>query len=96
MKVWPLFPWLLLFVLGCGPSGSASKNSGKLQIVCTTGMVADVVKAVGGEFVEVQALMGPGTDPHLYKASPGDVAKINRADLVFYSGLHLEGKMADI
>jgi manganese/zinc/iron transport system substrate-binding protein len=67
-----------------------------IRVVATTGMVADLVKRVGGEHVEVVQLMGEGIDPHLYKASPGDVTQLNRADMVCYSGLHLEGKMGDV
>lgn len=59
-------------------------------------MVADLVERVGGKHVRVAQLMGEGIDPHLYKASPGDVTQLNRADMVFYSGLHLEGKMGDV
>ena len=67
-----------------------------IEVTCTTGMVADIVRAVGGEKVRVKQLMGEGVDPHLYKASPGDIAELDRADLVVYSGLHLEGKLAEI
>lgn len=67
-----------------------------IQVVCTTGMVADLAKNVGGEHVEVVTLMGAGVDPHLYKASPADVTQLNRADIIFYSGLHLEGKLAEL
>ncbi len=67
-----------------------------LSVVCTTGMVADVVARVGGERVGVVTLMGPGVDPHLYKATPGDLRALAEADLVFYSGLHLEGQLADV
>lgn len=67
-----------------------------IQAIATTGMVADLVAHVGGEHVAVTQLMGEGIDPHLYKASPGDVTQLNRADMVFYSGLHLEGKMGDV
>lgn len=67
-----------------------------IRVVCTTGMVADLVRHTGGEWVQVHVLMGPGVDPHLYKARPNDLALLQRADLVFYSGLHLEGKMADV
>ncbi len=59
-------------------------------------MIADAVSEVGGDRVEVTALMGPGVDPHLYKASAGDVGRINRAGIVFYNGLHLEAAMADV
>ncbi|MGU5103616.1 zinc ABC transporter substrate-binding protein, partial [Escherichia coli] len=67
-----------------------------VQITTTTGMIADIVKNVGGDRVTVQSLMGPGVDPHLYKASQGDIAKLDEADMIFYNGLNLEGKMADI
>jgi manganese/zinc/iron transport system substrate-binding protein len=67
-----------------------------VRAVATTGMVADVVKNVGGEFVEVIGLMGPGVDPHLYKASEGTVIKLAEADVIFYSGLHLEAQMAKV
>ena len=59
-------------------------------------MITDVVKNVGGDRVEVIGLMGPGVDPHLYKASAGDVQKFKSASLIFYNGLHLESKMGDI
>lgn len=67
-----------------------------IRVVTTTGMIADLVANIGGPHVAVEALMGEGTDPHLYKASPGDVKKLSGADLIFYNGLHLEGKMVDI
>lgn len=66
------------------------------KIVATTGMIADVARAVGGDSVEVEALMGPGVDPHLYKATQGDLGKLQSADIIFYNGLHLEGKMGEI
>jgi manganese/zinc/iron transport system substrate-binding protein len=59
-------------------------------------MVADLVKHVGGSHVNVGQLMGEGVDPHLYKPSPGDMSRLEQADIVFYSGLHLEGKMGDV
>jgi manganese/zinc/iron transport system substrate-binding protein len=67
-----------------------------MNVVATTGMVADAVKNVGGEFVKVTGLMGPGVDPHLYKASEGDIQRLSQADIIFYNGLNLEGKMGDI
>jgi manganese/zinc/iron transport system substrate-binding protein len=67
-----------------------------IEVVCTTGMVADLVRNVGGEHVRVTTLMGPGVDPHLFKSSPADVAHLNRADLICYSGLHLEGKLSEL
>ena len=67
-----------------------------INVVTTTGMIADIVKNVGGDRVEVQALMGPGVDPHLYKASEGDVIRLQEADVIFYNGLHLEAKMGEV
>jgi manganese/zinc/iron transport system substrate-binding protein len=64
--------------------------------VATTGMVADSVRNVGAKHVKVTALMGPGTDPHLYKANERDIRLISGADMVFISGLHLEGKLGDV
>lgn len=89
---------LLLAIIGCGGAKQtpAARAGEKLRIVTTTGMVTDVVQRVAGDQAEVTGLMGPGVDPHLYKASYGDVQQLDRADIVFYSGLHLEGKMTDI
>jgi manganese/zinc/iron transport system substrate-binding protein len=67
-----------------------------IRIVTTIGMITDIVQNVGGERVAVKGLMGPGVDPHLYKASEGDVIRLQEADLVFYGGLHLEAKMAQV
>lgn len=76
------------------PLKDASTRS--IRVVTTTGMITDIVKNVGGERLEVTGLMGPGVDPHLYKASEGDVTRMSRADVIFYNGLHLEGKMAEV
>lgn len=75
------------------PEGTATT---KLHIVTTTGMIADAVAAIVGDAAEVEALMGAGVDPHLYKATQGDVEKLQKADIIFYNGLHLEGKMVDV
>ena len=87
---------------GAGNSPGESPQSPRfggnypIGVVATTGMVADLVGHVGGPHVSVTALMGEGVDPHLYKASSGDVARLSRADLIFYSGLHLEGRMGEV
>jgi manganese/zinc/iron transport system substrate-binding protein len=75
-----------------GEDGSANK----IKVVATTTMVTDLVKEIAGEKIEVNGLMGAGVDPHLYKASEGDVAKLSEAKAIFYNGLHLEGKLDDI
>ena len=68
---------------------------GQMNVVCTTGMVGDLVRQVGGDRVKVTTLMIEGVDPHLFKPTRDDVARILKADLVFYSGLHLEGRMEE-
>jgi manganese/zinc/iron transport system substrate-binding protein len=67
-----------------------------IHAVTTIGMIGDIVKNVGGERVKVTRLMGPGVDPHLYKASEGDVIRLGEADVVFYNGLHLEAAMSRV
>lgn len=67
-----------------------------LQVVATTGMVADLVRQTGGDRVEVHQLMGPGVDPHLYKPTARDASRLAKADLIFYHGLNLEGRMGDL
>ena len=71
-------------------------TNGKLNIVTTTTMITDMITAIGGDKVLVKGLMGSGVDPHLYKASEGDVTKLTQADVIFYNGLHLEGKLEDV
>ncbi|MBC8045868.1 MAG: zinc ABC transporter substrate-binding protein [Fimbriimonadaceae bacterium] len=68
----------------------------KLYIVTTTGMIGDAVENIVGDKATVVSLMGPGVDPHLYKATQGDLTELRRADIIIYNGLHLEGKMQEI
>lgn len=101
-SLWGWLFVLLLLVLApaCGmtsrPGLPERPDGGPLNVVTTTNLLADVARQVGGERVQVVALMGPGVDPHLYKARESDVLKLFNADLVFYHGLFLEGKMAEI
>lgn len=89
---------LLVGLLSLAVSCAEEKvsDSGKLSIVCTTGMVGDLVRIIAGETAEVTTLMGPGVDPHFYKASKGDVERLAGANIIFYNGLYLEGKMQEI
>ena len=91
-----VFSILFVACTSSDDKGASDSNNDKLNIVATTGMIADMVSVVGGDNVSVKGLMGPGVDPHLYKASAGDVALLSKADVIFYNGLHLEGKMAEI
>lgn len=86
----------LIGCLSCRQLGNTRDTGGRPYILATTGMVADMVQHITGDSAFVEALMGPGVDPHLYKASQGDLRKILDADYLFYNGLHLEGKLAGI
>lgn len=76
-----------------------SKNtvdSGKINVVCTTNIVADILENIAGSEFEVVCLMGPGVDPHVYKPKPSDIQDLQNADIIVKNGLHLEGKMAEV
>ena len=88
---------LLLLLAACnGESNNADSEEKEGIVVATTGQIADAVKIIGGEHLQVTNLMGPGVDPHLYKATQSDVSKLDKAEVIFYNGLHLEGQMQDI
>ncbi len=88
--------YILLLITTFISCKSDKKDNGKLNIVTTTTMITDLVKNIGGDNINVQGLMGSGVDPHLYKASEGDVSKLVNADIIFYNGLHLEGKLVEV
>jgi manganese/zinc/iron transport system substrate-binding protein len=87
---------ILVFLIGIISCQQKTKKNQKLQVVTTTTMITDLVKNIGGDKIDVQGLMGAGVDPHLYKASEGDVSKLFNADVIVYNGLHLEGKLEDV
>ncbi len=102
IHAWLSVPLVLLWGCGQGSPGSSNGSNDQpyeggypVQAIATVGMVADVVRNVGGKHVQVTQLMGSGVDPHLHKASRDDVETIINGDIVFYAGLMLEGKMAD-
>lgn len=84
----------LLLLTRCAEKKSSSSE--KIRIITTTGMIQDAAAFISSDFAEAEALIGPGVDPHLYKASQGDLEKLTSADVVFYNGLHLEGKMSEV
>jgi manganese/zinc/iron transport system substrate-binding protein len=86
---------LSLVLTGFAPLARA-QGAAPIRITTTTGMIADLAENIGGDRVEVESLMGPGVDPHLYKPSAGDIRRLEEADLIFYNGLELEGRMTDI
>jgi len=81
--------------LGCADS-AAPGPAGRPRVVATTTIVADLVREVVGDRVDVECLVSAGIDPHSYKATPRDAARLLAADLVVSSGLHLEGRLADL
>ena len=87
---------LSLITLSFFSCNNTTKDNGKLNIVTTTTMITDLVKNIGKDSINVNGLMGSGVDPHLYKASEGDVTKLVNADIIFYNGLHLEGKLVEV
>lgn len=82
-------------VLAVGTIG-AKAESDPINAVVTIGMIGDVADNVGGECVDVTAIMGPGVDPHLYQASASDVRTLQDADVIFYSGYSLEGQLGEV
>ncbi len=92
---------IVCLVLGCLCCWNCDRSDqvrqpGQLYIVTTTGMITDAVRNVVGDRAIVQGLMAPGVDPHLYKITASDTHKLANADIIFYNGLHLEGKMSAV
>ena len=75
---------------------SNTPHSDRIQIVTTISQIGEPIEVIGGDRVDVKSLMGPGVDPHLYKATQGDINTLQNADIILYSGLHLEGNMGEI
>lgn len=103
MKNKIIFPSILIIVLvlsttlfSCRHETTNKTAKEKLTIVTTTGMIGDAVTNIVGNSAEVISLMGPGVDPHLYKVTQSDIKKLLNADVIFYNGLHLEGKMGEV
>jgi len=100
--VWAGMGMLLCGAWGCGDGGGgAARGAGReredpCRVVATVGMVGDMVRRVAGGHAEVEVLIGEGVDPHLYKPTSVDVKALQRAEVVFYNGLMLEGKMSDV
>ena len=89
----------LALLTGCtstAASGDEPIGDRPVRVTTTTNFITDTVERIGGANVEVTGLMGPGVDPHLYRASAGDVQTLRDADVIFYGGLQLEGRMAEL
>ena len=75
---------------------SNEPHSDRIQIVTTISQIGEPIEVIGGDRVDVESLMGPGVDPHLYKATQGDINTLQNADIILYNGLHLEGNMGEV
>ena len=97
MKKWIGLAALTLMLAACNEDEAKTKGAVKEgNVVATTGQIADAVKVISREKLNVTTLMGPGVDPHLYKATQGDMTTLENAEVIFYNGLHLEGQLQDI
>lgn len=97
MKKWLGIAALSLLLVACNDKDSTNEGGEKEgNVVATTGQIADAVKVISGDKLKVTTLMGPGVDPHLYKATQGDMTKLDDAEVIFYNGLHLEGQLQEI
>jgi manganese/zinc/iron transport system substrate-binding protein len=89
--------WVLI---GCNATTSQTydgdSGDGKIQVVTTIAQIGEPMQIIGGDRVEVTSLMGPGVDPHLYQATQGDITTLQNGDIIFYSGLHLEGNLGEV
>lgn len=79
--------------MALSPIGATAQE--RLNVVATTGMIADAARNVGGELVDVRSLMGPGVDPHAYRQTRSDIVALANADLVLWNGLYLEAQMEE-
>lgn len=94
MKKTSIILLLIITLFSC--KNVIEKGDDKFNVVTTTSMITDLTQNIGGNLINLQGLMGSGVDPHLYKASEGDVTKLANADLIFYNGIHLEGKLVEV
>lgn len=91
----PFMSRLILCLLLLATVGLPAAQA-RLRVVTTTSIVTDLVRQVAGDFAQVEGLMGPGVDPHLYKPTATDIVRLQRAEVIFYNGLLLEGRMTDV
>lgn len=89
---------LVATAMACSADSGSKKDGaeGKITIVTTIAQIAEPLSIIGGDKVQVQSLMGPGVDPHLYNATQGDIAKLDQSDMIIYNGLHLEANMVRV
>ncbi|MHC2991224.1 manganese transporter [Pontibacter sp. HJ8] len=94
----PVYLFFILLLSACTQTETKGELApgNRMKIVTTTGILKDAVANIAGDAAEVESIMGSGVDPHLYKATQGDLNKLTGADVIIYNGLHLEGKMGEV
>lgn len=88
-------PLLALPIQGFAQGGTQGRGAPP-RIVSTVAMVGDLVREIGGDRVRAETLLGEGVDPHTYRPTRADIARLTGADAIFYNGLLLEGQMTDV
>lgn len=97
--------WIYLLVLastlllgaGCSDNVTTDKEETEtIKVVTTIAQIGEPLSVIGGELIEVESLMGPSVDPHLYNPTQSDISTIDSADLIFYNGLDLEANMVEV
>ncbi|PKR79312.1 manganese transporter [Halalkalibacillus sediminis] len=91
-----LFTFILLVAAGCSNQEGEATDEDTINIVTTIAQIGEPLSVIGGDRVNVESLMGPSVDPHLYNATHGDIKKVDQADLIFYNGLNLEANMVKV
>ena len=86
----------VIVISGCNDENSLTAEDERPFVVTTTNLVRDAVENVGGDDIRTLSIMGPGVDPHVYRATPRDFRNMEDADLVLYNGLFLEGRLSEI
>ncbi|RSL29859.1 manganese transporter [Salibacterium salarium] len=87
---------LLLVLSGCGAQEEEISSGEKINVVTTIAQIGEPISVIGGDRVNVESLMGPSVDPHLYNATQGDIKTVEKSDIIFYNGLDLEANMVEI
>lgn len=90
---------IVLLLVGCNSTGEIANvdqnENEKINVVTTIAQIGEPLSVIGGAYVEVETLMGPSIDPHLYQPTQSDIATLDKADIIFYNGLNLEANMVD-
>lgn len=86
----PVIFFIAIIITNCNPQPGQSSDPGRLMVVATTTIVADVVDNIGGDSIELSILLPIGSDPHSFDPTPQDIARIADADVVFANGAGLE------